>query len=255
MSPDSLINYQPRLQPWPNDFKGLLPLNEAFVSVQGEGRFAGHPALFLRFNYCNLGCSWCDTRFTWDTDKFEKGDLLSTEQVSKLAVELVESQGKIASDVHVVLTGGEPMLHQDRLPELIGELRPAGFDFFEIETNGLIVPNEQMLNSIDWWNCSPKLSNNGLSVKQNISVETLRVIANTGQADFKFVVSSVQDIDEIITHYLPHIPHNSIMLMPEGFTKAKQERHTPWVKEAAIRHGFRFSPRLHILEWGNERKR
>ncbi len=255
MSSISLINYQPRLQPWPKDFKGLLPLNEAFVSVQGEGRFAGHPALFLRFNYCNLGCSWCDTRFTWDTDKFENGDLLSPQQITKLAFELVASQSKNASDVHVVLTGGEPMLHQDRLPELISNLRRAGFHFFEIETNGLIVPNEQMLKSVDWWNSSPKLSNNGLNVKQNISVETLHAIAKTGKADFKFVVSSVQDIDEIITHYLPHVPHNSIMLMPEGFTKAKQLRHTPWVKSAAIRHGFRFSPRLHILEWGNERKR
>jgi len=251
----SLTEYQPRLQPWPKDLNGLLPLNEAFVSVQGEGRFAGHPALFLRFNYCNLGCSWCDTRFTWDIDKFENGDLLSPQQITKLAVDFIKTQSKNASDMHVVLTGGEPMLHQDRLPELISNLRQAGFNFFEIETNGIILPNVPMLKSVDWWNCSPKLSNNDMPVKQNISVETLRILADTGKADFKFVVSSVQDIDEIIALYLPHIPRHLVMLMPEGFTRAKQIRQIPWVRAAAIRHGFRFSPRLHILKWGNERKR
>lgn len=255
MNSPTLNNYQPRLQSMPRDFDGLLPLNEAFISVQGEGRFAGVSAFFLRFNYCNLGCSWCDTRFTWDTAKFEKGDLLSAEQITHLAIDLVSAQSMNPSDIHVVLTGGEPMLHQDKLPQLITSMRKAGFKFFEIETNGLIVPSEQMIKSIDWWNCSPKLSNNGLAFEQNLSAAAIRAIADTAKADFKFVVSTVADVEEIIKQYLPHIPHHSVMLMPEGFTKAKQLLHTPWVKAAAIQHGFRFSPRLHILEWGNERKR
>ncbi len=255
MNSQTLNNYRPRLESMPRDFDGLLPLNEAFISVQGEGRFAGAPAFFLRFNYCNLGCSWCDTRFTWDTAKFEKGDLLSAEQIAYLAIDLVRARAMNPSEIHVVLTGGEPMLHQDRLPQLIGNMRQAGFGFFEIETNGTIVPSKQMLESVDWWNCSPKLSNNGLAFEQNCSTAAIRTIADTGKADFKFVISSPQDIDEIISHYQPHIPNSSIMLMPEGFTKAKQLRHTPSVRAAAIQHGFRFSPRLHILKWGNERKR
>ncbi len=249
------VEHNPRLQPWPKDFKGQLPLNEAFVSIQGEGRFSEHPALFLRFNYCNLGCSWCDTRFTWDADKIETDQMLSALQISDLALQLVKDSVMSPGDVHVVLTGGEPMLHQDRLPELVSQLRSAGFSFFEIETNGLIAPSVEMINAIDWWNCSPKLSNNGLPLSQNLNPHSLRIIDDTGKADFKFVVSSVENIEEIITHYLPLISHDSIMLMPEGFTRAKQLRNMPWVKEAAIQHGFRFSPRLHILEWGNERKR
>jgi 7-carboxy-7-deazaguanine synthase len=94
-----------------------------------------------------------------------------------------------------------------------------------------------------------------LPIEQNCSVKTLRVIADTGKADFKFVVSAAADIEEIISRYLPHIPRHAVMLMAEGFTRTKQLRHTPWVRAAAIRHGFRFSPRLHILKWGNERKR
>jgi len=249
------LEYKPRIQPWPKDFKGLLPLNEAFVSIQGEGRFSGGRALFLRFNYCNLGCTWCDSRFTWDIDKIEKGQMLSAIQITNLALQLVSNALVSPNDVHVVLTGGEPMLHQDRLPELITLMRSKGFIFFEIETNGMIAPNDKMIKAIDWWNCSPKLSNNGLPLSDNLVPHTLRIIASTDKADFKFVVSSADDVDEIITHYLPLVPRYSIMLMPEGFTRAKQLRQMPWVRAAAKRHGFRFSSRLQILEWGNERRR
>lgn len=247
--------YNPRIQPWPKDFNGLLPLNEAFVSIQGEGRFAGTPALFLRFNFCNLGCTWCDTRFTWDKDKIEKGEFLSPEEILNMSMRLVNEASSSPDKVHVVLTGGEPMLHQDRLPKLIELMRSAGFKFFEIETNGLIAPNQKMLKAIDWWNCSPKLSNNGLPISKNINTSAIRIIAFTDKADFKFVVTSFEDIEEIKVNYLPLIHNYSVMLMPEGFTRAKQLRATPWVKQAAEQNGFRFSPRLHILKWGNERKK
>ena len=251
----STIEYIPRIHKWPHDFDGLLPLNESFVSVQGEGRFAGHPALFLRFNYCNLGCKWCDSRFTWDIAKFEKGELVSADEVTEISLRQMADSKIAPIDVHVVLTGGEPMLHQDRLPELIAKMRAAGFSFFEIETNGLIVPTKEMIKAVDWWNCSPKLKNNGLPMSENLVPEAIRIIAFTEKADFKFVVISKEDIEEIISHYLPLIPQYSIMLMPEGFTRAKQKRNIPWVREAAAQYGFRFSPRLHILKWGNERER
>jgi organic radical activating enzyme len=247
--------YQPEIQTWPKNFEGLLPLNELFVSIQGEGRFAGYPALFLRFNYCNLGCKWCDTRFTWDKAKIEKAELLDPLQIVERSVfELAKSE-LVPSEVHVVITGGEPMLHQDRLPELLKLMRKAGFEFFEIETNGLIVPSREMLNLIDWWNCSPKLTNNGLTKAQNLSPNVLRILTSNGKVDFKFVVTSESDIDEIINDFLPYIPNYAIMLMPEGFTRSRQLRQMQWVRAAAVRHGFRFSPRLHILKWGNERKR
>jgi organic radical activating enzyme len=112
-----------------------------------------------------------------------------------------------------------------------------------------------MINSIDWWNCSPKLSNNGFVIAENLVPQALTAIANTGKADFKFVLTSPEDLNEIIDYYLPHLSSESIMLMPEGFTRAKQRRNMNWVSAEALRHGFRFSPRLHILKWGNERRR
>ena len=251
----SSIKYVPKIKRWPESFEGALPVNEIFVSIQGEGRFAGHPAIFIRFNFCNLGCSWCDSRFTWDSDKFENGELLSNTDICAQGLRHLDAPNLEPHEVHIVLTGGEPMLHQDRLPQLVRIMRQAGFKFFEIETNGMFIPTDEMIAAVDWWNCSPKLSNNGFAIAENLVPQALTAIANTGKADFKFVLTSPEDLNEIIEYYLPHLSSESIMLMPEGFTRAKQRRNMAWVSAEALRHGFRFSPRLHILKWGSQRRR
>jgi len=240
---------------WPENSGGKLPVSEIFYSVQGEGRFAGQPALFVRLKYCNLGCSWCDTRFTWDPKQIETGEEQTPEQIVERAVLLIKEVQGNPELVHVVITGGEPMLHQETLPALLLLLKAEGFAFFEIETNGTITPSEPMTNLVSWWNCSPKLSNNGLSQKVNVVREAIWSIAATGKADFKFVVSDILDTDEIVEHYLPLIPHESVILMPEGQTASKQIETMPWLLEECARLGFRFSPRLQILAWDNERKR
>ena len=241
------------VQKMPEGMSDKLPLNEIFVSIQGEGRFAGYPAIFIRFNYCNLGCSWCDTRYTWDPKKIEPDKLMSVSEVAKAASKKAATLQP--ESLHVVLTGGEPMLFADRLPLLIDELHKVGFVFIEVETNGLFTPTDELIDRVSWWNCSPKLSNNGLSVDYNLSKETIRKLVETDQADFKFVVSNETDIDEIIDTYLPIVPADMIMLMPEGVTESRQRQNMPFVFEQCRKHGFRFSPRLHILAYGNERER
>jgi len=240
---------------WPENSGGKLPVSEIFYSIQGEGRFAGHPALFIRLKYCNLGCAWCDTRFTWDPKQVETGETLAPEQIVERAVLQIQNVQGNPELVHVVITGGEPMLHQEALPALLLLLKAEGFAFFEIETNGTITPSEPMTNLVSWWNCSPKLSNNGLSPKVNLIREAVWMIAATGKADFKFVVSEKADTDEIVEHYLPLIPRESVILMPEGKTASEQIETMPWLLEECARLGFRFSPRLHILAWDNERGR
>ncbi len=249
------MKYEPKIAPWPQAFGELLPVSEIFVSIQGEGRFAGHPAIFIRLKYCNLGCAWCDTRFTWDPDELEPGESLSPAQIVSRVRELMGRHSARPEDFHVVITGGEPMLHQDRIPDLLVQLKQAGFGFFEIETNGMFAPSVAMAELISWWNCSPKLSNNGLAAVQNLVAEALHAIAATGRADFKFVIKSDEDIVDIRRDYLPHIPADSVILMPEGWTVRRQLELMPNVIQLAAKYGFRFSPRLHILAWGNERGR
>jgi 7-carboxy-7-deazaguanine synthase len=247
------MTYLPKIAPWPNEFAGLLPVSEVFYSQQGEGRFTGVPAVFIRLKYCNLGCSWCDTRFTWEEGKIEEGTLFSASDLADRAVDLITSSQATPKNVHVVLTGGEPMLHQDRLPALIGELSERGFGFFEIETNGMFVPSREMVERISWWNCSPKLTNNGLEQEVNIIPEALHAIADTGRADFKFVVQNRYDLDEIAFGIEPLIGEENIILMPEGITPQSQLAVMPWLMEECSRRGYRFSPRLQVLAWGNQR--
>lgn len=249
------MEYSPKLTPWPKEFGDRIPVTEIFCSIQGEGRHAGCPAVFIRLAYCNLGCSWCDTRYTWDSDKIEQSNLLTAEEIATRVRQAVAETENPHGLMHIVITGGEPMLHQDRMPSMIKALRQGGFEFIEIETNGTIVPSVEMLDAISWWNCSPKLANNERPMECNLVPETLATIAATGRADFKFVVRDRNDVDEIERVYLPYIPSESIMLMPEGVTRARQLELMPMVMAECGRTGFRFSPRMHILAWGNERGR
>jgi 7-carboxy-7-deazaguanine synthase len=242
--------YRPNLAEIPADFDGQLPVTEIFHSVQGEGRWVGWPAIFIRLAYCNLGCVWCDTRFTWDKSRLDSGSLLSAKEIARRALELA---GEKAGATHIVLTGGEPMLHQRSLPGLIDELSGVGFSFFEMETNGTIEPSEQLRARISWWNCSPKLSNSELNIHETCVPAALTAIAATGRADFKFVIRSHGEIDELLSTYGQYVNRESIMLMPEGSTASVQLAAMPAVIEACRQHGFRFSPRFHILAWGNQR--
>lgn len=244
--------YKPGLARIPDDFGDKLPVTEVFSSVQGEGRWAGYPAVFIRLAYCNLGCIWCDTRYTWDEAKLDLGTRLTTTQVAERARGLIENVERVP---HVVITGGEPMLHQVRLPQLIDQLMKVGFSFFEMETNATIVPSDELRNRVSWWNCSPKLRNSGLNDKDTCVPSAVSAIAATGKADFKFVIRSHGDVEELISTYGNHISRESIMLMPEGSSASAQLAVMPMVLEACRRYSFRFSPRYHILTWGNLRGR
>lgn len=110
-------------------------INEIFYSLQGEGRWAGRPAVFIRFSGCNLACPFCDTDFKAYTEM--------------TADEII---GEIAkwNDCHfVVLTGGEPTLQIDF--EFIDKLHDAKF-FVAMETNG----TRDYPWNLDWVTVSPK---------------------------------------------------------------------------------------------------
>lgn len=247
------MKYVPPIAKMPEIPADKLPVSEIFYSIQGEGRFAGCPALFVRLKYCNLGCSWCDTRFTWDSGKIETGELLTFEEIATNSLAQTGTNKDVLSSIHVVITGGEPMLHQSKLPSLISVLKKVGYTYFEIETNGMYVPTDEMTEAIDWWNCSPKLTNNGLDKSVNLIPEAIIAIKNTKKADFKFVIKNAQDLAELENDYIKYIPKENIMLMAEGWTERKQKESMQWVMKICQEKGLRFTPRLHILSWNNER--
>ncbi len=103
-----------------------MRLAEKFLSINGEGRFAGELAVFLRFSGCNLACSYCDTM--WVNEENCPTFEVSTEEICD---DITESGAK-----RVTITGGEPLLQENLLPFLV-ELH--GLDVsLEIETNGSV---------------------------------------------------------------------------------------------------------------------
>ena len=111
-------------------------VNEIFYSLQGEGRWAGRPAIFVRFSGCNLKCPFCDTDFK---DFKEMGE-----------IDILEMIQKVGGDCKfIVFTGGEPTLQVDE--ELTTLLHKWGY-YLSIETNG----THNIPSGIDWVTCSPK---------------------------------------------------------------------------------------------------
>lgn len=140
------------------------PLNEIFQTLQGEGYFTGVPAIFVRLQGCPVGCSWCDTKHTWEISPRRQvplGDipLKTADSVSWAFVSpqdilrMVEQQGYSAR--HVVITGGEPCVHD--LQALTQALEQQGFSC-QIETSGT---HEIRCTSSTWVTVSPKVAMRG----------------------------------------------------------------------------------------------
>ncbi len=214
-----------------------IPIAEVFFSIQGEGPHSGVPAIFVRTGQCNLACSWCDTPYTW-----KKGE----EKYEDWTIEKVAAEIQKYPCHFLVITGGEPMLHQQQITELRKILGDTYF--FEIETNGTI-PNVMGEKIIDHFNISPKLGNSKNAwYKLNLRLHKKSAGQPASNHIFKFVVQTLEDIEEIEQFAAQEkIPHNKIWLMPEGTTPETINKREKWLAPLCEEKNFRFSTRLHIL--------
>ena len=223
---------------------------EIFHSIQGEGVSMGVPSVFLRLATCNLTCRWCDTKYTWDWQNFD----YQTEVVELDGDEIIRRVRAFHCS-HVVITGGEPMVQQADLEPLVESLAAEGYTF-EVETNGTIIPIPGILRHIGQWNVSPKLRTSGNTQARREIPPALETFAQLPGAYFKFVVTGESDVDEVCTLRDRYkLTPDRVLLMPEGRTPDALEKQSSWLPEACLKHGFRFTTRLHILLWGDERGR
>ncbi len=206
-----------------------LLVSEIFYSFQGEGPNIGKPAVFLRLSGCNLKCAWCDTKYALSGGK-------------RMAEEAVFKQIKKYPCERLVITGGEPLLQQDNLTPLLKKLK--GYSI-EVETNGSMPL--QIGQFVEQINCSPKLKNSGNKAYKLAIRPSAKMI-------YKFVVQTPADITDVRNYIKSNrIPSSSVYLMPEGTTPSVILKRSKWIVEACKKHGFNFSPRLHILLYGNRR--
>ena len=126
----------------------FLPLVENFHSLQGEGFHMGKSAFFIRLAGCNVGCSWCDTKHSWNQDKYP---LIS---VKKIVDEIKKARKNGAS--FLVITGGEPLHHNlDNLCQTIKQETSKEDQSpikIHIETSGV----NKISGDFDWITLSPK---------------------------------------------------------------------------------------------------
>ena len=223
-----------------------MKISEIFHSIQGEGTLAGVSSVFVRTSGCNLRCTWCDTPYTsWHPEGNEH------------SVDQILARVTAYPATHTVLTGGEPMLFEESIA-LCTALKTLNHHI-TIETAGTIfraVPCDLM-------SISPKLSNSTphhdpyWSIqhdKLRLQPDTLRRLMDHADYQLKFVVAQPSDLDEI--HPLVDTlkaDASKVLLMPEGRDTATLNERSRWIAEACKSFGYRYSPRLHVLLWGDIR--
>jgi 7-carboxy-7-deazaguanine synthase len=226
-------------------------LSEIFKSIQGEGRYAGVPSLFIRTIGCNLKCRWCDTLFTsW---KPEKGSY------SNLDVKNLIKENPLIR--HIVLSGGEPCI-SNRIEELI-IIAKNNKKTITLETNGTVCLDESLMKMIDLVSISPKLRDStpigtkyeNIHEKNRIKIDNFKKWMKYAQNyQLKFVVSKEEDFEEIESLLKELKPKKgSVCLMPEGINEEQLTKKRQMVAEYCAEHGYRYSDRLQIIIWGTKR--
>ncbi len=224
-------------------------VSEVFYSLQGEGRLAGTPSVFIRLSGCNLRCAWCDTPYaSWDPSGDER------------SVDSLIDQALAYPSRHAVLTGGEPMAAAE-IHQLAHGLGASGFHI-TIETAATIPPKHI---TCDLASLSPKLSHSTPApgtiapgwIQRHESRRLQPSVVRAWMDDFdyqlKFVVASRRDVHEIedLLQRLGHPPPHRIQIMPEGTTPEALDRAATWIAHLCLEKGWRFCDRLHLRLYGN----
>lgn len=222
---------------------GKILINEIFESIQGEGRFTGHPCLFIRVSKCTRKCSFCDTQYHNQVNK---------ELTPKQLADVVNKSKKQL----VVITGGEPLLYIEQILEASNMFKKG--KVISLETNGdlltpelferIVLPTkiEEMFigggDSITYWHfsCSPKdmkSYKNALDIKKRFSTNIL---------DIKVVTDLKLDKDML--------KHADYLMPLTTFNEKRDNQIKRKVWEYCVKNNKLYSERVHIDVWGYNQK-
>lgn len=196
-------------------FENKLPLVEDFYTLQGEGYNTGKAAYFIRLGGCDIGCNWCDAKFTWNANMHQ---LVEIDEIVRRAS---DNNSKA-----VVVTGGEPLSYN--LDLLCKKLKEKNIETF-IETAG----NNKFSGNWDWICLSPKKENPPTDEAYKIANE-LKVIVHD-ETDLRWAEENQNKVNtscllylqpewsvydkmiNIIVEYIKHNPKWRISLQSHKF--------------------------------------
>lgn len=288
-----------------------LKISELFYSAQGEGRFVGVPSVFLRTFGCNFTCSGfgckpgessteadevaknislykdftslplvntgCDSYASWHPAFKDLSPTHETSVVVDQMLALTPNQHWLqenGNDVHLVITGGEPLLGWQRAyEELLNHKRMSDLQNLTFETNGTQVLQPKFKHYLlDWtlnpkhttngrrgkdaltFSVSPKLSASGEKWDDAIKPEIVASYEFIGTTYLKFVVDSkahFEEVDRAVKDYRTAGFKGKVFVMPQGGVVTPYAENRVNVANWALERGYNYSPRLHVDLWGN----
>jgi 7-carboxy-7-deazaguanine synthase len=212
-------------------------INEIFETLQGEGSYTGQPSIFIRLQGCPVGCSWCDTKHTWEielSDEVTKEVMLAksqeTPQWANFSVEqilaLVTKREYNAK--HIVITGGEPCM-VDLIP-LCNAFERLGYSI-QVETSGTF---EVLVSTQCWVTVSPKVNMRG--------GYPILSSAMKRADEIKHPIATEQHVDDLKALLAEHnIDNTPIYLQPIS----QKNRATELAIATCIANNWRLSVQVH----------
>lgn len=237
-----------------------------------EERLAINPEDYKEYNSLPLVHTGCDSYASWDPRFKHLSPLLEVSAIVDRMQELLPD-GKFGPDKHLILTGGEPLLGWQRsYIELFDEIgrRDMNLTHITFETNG----TQDLKNELKEWflsndyfpwlditySVSSKLPSSGEAWEDAIKPEVIAdYYEHSSLLYFKWVVSNQEDYEDVLKaidtyksvlgERMVNIP---VYLMPAGGTTMHYDNNEKWVAELAMKHGWRYSPRLQVQLWKNQ---
>jgi 7-carboxy-7-deazaguanine synthase len=283
-----------------------IKISEMFYSAQGEGRFVGVPSIFLRTFGCNFKCAgfgmpkgelsteadvvaeqqvsfnkWktfeelplvntgCDSYASWHPAFKELSPYYTLDECIDKMLDYTPNKRWTqdnGNDVHLVITGGEPLLGWQQLyTPLLKNPRMQDLWNVTFETNGTQHLYKELKTFIAWnWNeytgrevtfsVSPKLSASGEDWADTIKPEVILDYQEVGFVYLKFVVSTLEHLEEVdraVGVYRRAGFKGPVYVMPVGGVVSVYDNNRIHIADEALKRGYYYSPRLHVDLWGN----
>lgn len=284
-----------------------LKVSEIFYSAQGEGRFVGVPSVFLRTFGCNFTCSGfgcapgqksteadevaknvhmykdfnslplvntgCDSYASWHPAFKDLSPTQETSEVIDRMLALTPNNRWVqhnGNNVHLVITGGEPLLGWQRVyEELISDPRMNDLRNITFETNGTQKLQPRFRDFLQAWqqpaldtpqtnfvtfSVSAKLSASGEKWEEAICPDVVAEYQKLGFTYLKFVVETEEhfaEVDRAVKEFRAGGFTGVVYVMPQGGVVTPYEQNRVRVADWACSQGYYYSPRLHVDLWGN----